>query len=270
MMNFRLLKVSDRTLWICFIVLSIIGFLAILSSTYNMELKAQGDPFIFVKRHLLAFLIGLAGMSCAMYFDYKVLKTLAIPLYIAMLLFLFLGEFIGVTAQGAQRWLSLGPISFQPSEISKLILIISLAAYFSIQKEKVKILPAFFLAGIPFILIFRQPDLGTSLVLVVIAVGMLIWSKASPTLLAMIFTPLLSLVLRANLYVWIGYILILWLLLYLSRVKLWDMILILSINIGIGIAFPILWGMLKEYQRMRIISFFNPGVDPQGMGYHTF
>lgn len=269
MINPRMLKISDPMIWIIPIVLILIGLLVIGSATYNAEQKAGRDPFSYVKRQAASFMIGLAGMVYFAFVDYKRLRNWAPFLYLFMLAMLTFVLFMGRTTLGAQRWIMLGPFSFQPSEIAKLLLIICLAAYFNSRKEKIGMFRALAIAGIPFILIFKQPDLGTGLVLIAISLGMLIWGKASPVLLAMIFTPLMSIYFRQNLYLWVLYIIILWGMLYFSRVKMFDLLLIMGINIGVGIALPILWGLLKPYQQMRVLSFLNPSADPHGIGYHT-
>lgn len=269
MINPRMFKISDFMVWIIPIVLVLIGLLLITSTTYNAELKSERDPFSYVKRQAVSFSIGIVLMVYFAFVDYKRLRNFAPLLYVLMLAVLTLVLFMGRASLGAQRWIMLGPFSFQPSEIAKLLLIISLAAYFSSRKEKIGMFRALIIAGIPFLLIFKQPDLGTGLVLIAISLGMLIWGKASPILLTMIFSPLASVYFRQNLYLWIAYILILWAVLYFSRVKITDMLLILGINIGVGIALPILWGLFKPYQQMRVLSFLNPSMDPHGIGYHT-
>ncbi|MFA4967741.1 MAG: rod shape-determining protein RodA [Candidatus Margulisiibacteriota bacterium] len=269
MINFRMLRVSDKSLFISVFLLMLVGFVLITSSTYFSELKAGRDAIFYLKRQFGAGLLGLGLMGLASYFDYKHLKALAVWLYPIMLFLLAAGHLFGVTTQGAQRWLSLGPISFQPSEIAKLIMIIVLASYFDINKEKSGIMAPILLMIVPFVLVFKQPDLGTALVIAALAFGMLMWNKNSPVLLTMIVTPFISIMLSQNLFLWAAYLFFLWLCLYFSRVKLFDILIIMGLNVFAGIAFPIIWGMLKNYQQMRLLTFLNPGLDPHGMGYHT-
>ena len=269
MSNLRMLRVSDRSIFFSIFVLMIIGFVMISSSTYFSELKAGHDALLYLKKQVLMAILGTVLMGLTAYFDYKHLKTFAPFIYVFMLGLLMVGHVAGVAAQGAQRWLTFGPISFQPSEIAKLGVIISLAAYFDIKKEESNVLTALLIMGVPFLLVFKQPDLGTAMVIAAVAFGMLIWNKSSLILLTMIVTPFLSIFMRHNIFVWIAYIVVLWAFLYFSRVDLSDLLIIMTLNFAAGIAFPILWGMLKEYQRMRITTFLNPGIDPHGMGYHT-
>ena len=266
MINLRMLKATDNVIWACTAFLITVSFLSIFSVIYSNGLLVA---FQFLQRQFGALIIGLIGMALFAYMDYHHLKKIAFPLYLIILLLLVYVLIKGNVVSGAARWISFGPISFQPSEITKLTVILSLATYFNWMKDRARILPAAVIAGIPFLLIFKQPDLGTALVIIAISLGMLVWNKTSPIMLIMVATPIFSLLLRPNIYVWISYLLVLWVILYFSRVKLLDLIIIMGINIGIGIAFPIIWGMLREYQKMRIIAFVNPGIDPHGSGYHT-
>jgi rod shape determining protein RodA len=272
MINFRMLKLSDPWLWFSAAALIIIGFAAITSTTYNSQIKLDLDPFYFVKRQFISLLLAFVGLGLFTYFDYKHLKKAALFLYGFTMLLLVVILFTGSSAQGAQRWLQLGPVSFQPSELSKLTLIVALAAFFSERKKIENFWQAGYLlalVGLPFSLIFKQPDLGTALVFVAILLGMLAASEASQRLLIFLVTPIISIVLRPVIYLWGLYLMVIALVLFLTRSKLRDWLLILGINIAVGVAFPFLWGMLKTYQRQRVLAFLNPAADPYGAGYHT-
>jgi len=185
----------------------------------------------------------------------------------------------GHAALGAQRWLSLGPITLQPSEIAKLIVIFSLAAwlrirpissFWDIAKVAAIMLP-------PAILVFKQPDLGTSLTFAAVFLGMSFWSGASLTDLLVILSPAISLIVNAlSRSLWLGYLGVLgvWLALFWRRqswsiwVRLGLAVVVVATNYGMGDARPHLWGLLKEYQQKRLTSFLNPYEDPRGSGYH--
>ncbi len=262
MLNFRMLKLSDLWLWGSVGLLCLIGLFAIFSAT-------QGK-FIYINRQLFSLLAGLIGLIIFMYIDYKHFKRWSLALYFLMLLMLLAVLFLG--SSGAQRWIEFGPFSFQPSEVSKIFMIICLAAYLSDHKKLVGLWHNVFLlgiVGIPFLLIFKQPDLGTALVFVAILAGMLIVSWSSPRLLVYLLTPMISILFRPLLPLWIIYLFALVVVLFLSRAVFWDWFLVLSINIGTGIAVPFIWQMLKPYQQQRIMTFLNPGADPYGAGYHS-
>src|SRR3989339_1322447 len=265
MISFRMLKASDSRLWWSVGGLIVISLLMIFSVTHKIQLSYNADQFLFVKRQLLAVIVGLGGMGLLMYFDYRHLKAAAPFIYIATILLLTIVLFTGTSAQGAQRWMAFGPLSFQPSEISKLGIIIALAAFFD-QRKKItsvwELLCLLGLIGLPFLLIFKQPDLGTALVFGAILLGMLAASRSSPRLLILLTTPVISLLLRPVLWLWLVYLLLLIVWLFLSRAKFWDWLLILGLNIAVGVALPVMWGMLKAYQQQRILVFLNPEADP--------
>lgn len=185
----------------------------------------------------------------------------------------------GHAAQGAQRWLSIGPVTLQPSEIAKLVVIFTLAAwlkgrpirsFFDIFKVIAIILP-------PAILVFKQPDLGTSLTFGAVFMGMSFWAGATITDLLVLVSPIPSLALNALNEQWWQLFLAglgAWLLLF-WRTKNWKfwtrlviILVVVAANCGIGQARPHLWGLLKEYQQKRLTSFVNPYEDPRGSGYH--
>jgi rod shape determining protein RodA len=207
-------------------------------------------------------------------------KPWVIPvIYIGNLLLLILVMVTGHEAQGAQRWLQLGPITLQPSEISKIVVIFTLAAwfkrfpvrgFFDIFKALAVMLP-------PAILVFKQPDLGTSLTFLAVFMGMSFWAGATVADVVLLTSPGLSLVLNAVDMNWWYYFLgglgiflaIFW------RRKDWHflvrfllIIAVVGANYGIGIIRPQLWGHLKPYQQKRLTSFVNPWSDPRGSGYH--
>ncbi|MGB9613807.1 MAG: FtsW/RodA/SpoVE family cell cycle protein, partial [Candidatus Margulisiibacteriota bacterium] len=272
MINLRMLKLSDVFLWLSIVGLISIGCLSIFSTTFSMQVKLNADPLLFVKRQIISLLVAFLGLTLFSYLDYKHLKKISPYLYLVTISLLVAVFFVGGEGFGAQRWLQLGFFSFQPSELSKFTIIISLASFLSDRKKISNLWEAIYLlalVGVPFFLIFKQPDLGTALVFYVILVGMLFASEYSPPLLIVLVTPVISLVLRPVVFLWLIYIFLLVVFLFLSRANLWDWFLVLGINIGVGVALPFIWAILKPYQQQRIIAFLNPEVDPYGAGYHS-
>jgi rod shape determining protein RodA len=273
MINFRMLKHSDIVLWVSVAILILVGLMMIFSCTYSQRAREGDDPYYYTKRQLVALILGLIGMSIFTYFDYSHLKTASWFLYGISVIFLLIVLFKGFMILGAQRWIALGPLSFQPSEISKLVLAIALAAFLGERRGEIKsilslVLPLV-IVGIPFILIFKQPDLGTSIILFAIFTGMLIWAETSATLLIFMVTPLLSIFLRSNTVIWGAYLLALAIYMRQIKVRWLDYSAILLGNIGIGYAVVRVWNMLKDYQKARLMIFLNPESDPLGIGYHS-
>ncbi len=273
MINFRMLKYSDTTIWICTGALVLISFLLIYSATFSLQAKSGGDPLLYIKRHLFSVMLSILFMAGVSYLDYDWLKKVSPFIYLFVIILLIATYFIGFVVQGAQRWLALGSVTLQPSELAKLGIVISLAAYFEKRKGEIKsflsLLLPFLLFSIPFFLIFRQPDLGTSLVVLFIFIGMLIWTDFSPLLAFLFLSPVLSIALQQLTYIWLGYFFVLIAIMYMNRIKIFDFLFVLFANIGIGYFIPHLWNALKGYQKLRLLAFLDPSLDPKGVGYHT-
>lgn len=268
-----MLRHSDTLLWLCMGLLIFIGIMMILSCTFSQQSREGDDPLFYTKKQLLAFIIGAMGLAVFAYIDYSHLKNLAVPLYIISIFFLFIVIYKGFTILGAQRWITFGPVSFQPSEIAKLTVLLTLGSYLEGKRGEIKgitnLIAPLLILGLPFVLIFKQPDLGTAIILFFIFAGMLIWAEASNMLLILLITPILSIFLRQYIYIWIIYLVGLALYMKNSRIRLLDLASVMIGNIGIGYAVSSFWGMLKEYQRQRLLAFLNPDFDPLGIGYHS-
>ena len=148
-----------------------IGLLMVFSSTTIESLKA-GDPFLYFKKQMIYVILGFGAMVFAMRFDHRRYREwVGIILGAAFLLLLVLFiPHVGRTAGGATRWIDLGPVSFQPSEFAKLALVIYMADFMARKKELIfdfvkGILPVLLVVGAACVLVLKQPDLGTVLVM---------------------------------------------------------------------------------------------------------
>jgi rod shape determining protein RodA len=160
----------------------------------------------------------------------ETLKQISFPAYGAVLLLLLLVEALGFVGKGAQRWLSLGVVNLQPSELMKPVIILALARFYDLLpvgelRRWSAIWPAALLLGIPAAFILVQPDLGTA---VMVVVGGL-------TIMFLAGLPLR---------------------LFLGGAAF------------VGVVGPIAFSFLHEYQRQRILIFLDPESDPRGAGYH--
>lgn len=214
------------------IILTILGFILIYDTTATKLIAKELSPFSFVERQFIAFIIGLAFFSFFAYTPYRVWERLWIHLYIINLCLLILVLFFGRESLGAQRWFSIFGFSFQPSELSKFFVIISLAGYFTKLSEKKRVLGvkefviSIILIVITFLVIVIQPDLGTGIVILATGFFIIFLSNIS-------YKYLLRLIL-------LGFLLL-----------------------------PFFWVMLKPYQKQRIIIFLDPTSDPLGSGYQV-
>jgi len=176
--------------------------------------------------------IAVVVFAATTVFDYRWFKTLAWPIYAIQLGLLVLTLAIGDGVGGAARWIVVGPLTFQFSELAKILMIIVLADYLSSRQSKLDSLPAILGACVlivpPLILVMLQPDLGTSLVFAAILAGMLWMSGASLKWLGLLAAVVVAMV-------------------------------------------PVAWTyILRDYQKERLLSFLNATPDIQGSGYQLY
>jgi rod shape determining protein RodA len=192
--------------------------------------------------------------------------------YAATNISLLIVIFIGTTANGAQSWVTIGDFNIQPSEFAKVGVIITLAAAMQERTihtvfDMVKILA---LTAVPWCLILLQPDLGTSLVFGAITLGMLYWANANPGWLILLISPLVSAIVfnvfLPGWFFWAGLVLfIAWRSLPWPIYGAFGAVVVNLVSGGLG---GLLWGLLKDYQKDRLILFLDPDRDPLGGGYH--
>ncbi|KGF72677.1 cell division protein FtsW [Neosynechococcus sphagnicola sy1] len=180
--------------------------------------------------------------------------------------------FIGRAELGAQRWISIAGFNLQPSEFAKLGIIITIAAL--LHERPASTIPAVLktlaITAVPWALVFLEPNLGTSLVFGAITLGMLYWGQANPGWLLLLLSPPLSAILfNISVPLWLGWVLFLgtiaWFTLPWPRS---GALAAVTVNLVAGELGHVLWGILKPYQKSRLILFLNPDSDPLGGGYH--
>jgi rod shape determining protein RodA len=186
------------------------------------------DPW--ATRHATRFAVGLVMMLIVAMMPPRFWMAMSYPAYLGALALLLGVEFFGLTIQGSQRWLELGPIRVQPSEVMKIAVVMALARFYhDLPREKVSgptgVLVPLALIGMPAVLILHQPDLGTALL--VVATGAV--------------------------------------LIFLSGLN-WKIIGAALVAAAVAIPLALRYG-LQDYQRERIFTFLNPEEDPMGAGY---
>lgn len=260
----------DRPLLVITLLLSLIGIVMIYSASHNE--KISGPPLYLMQLGWLV--IGWLMLYCAAVVPTRLLQAMSIPFYLLMLVLL-----VGVLATGAvngsTRWLRLGYLGIQPSEPAKVAVILVLARYLDGRRRSTNrlalLLPACLMAGIPMLLILKEPDLGTSLVFGAILCGMLYWGGISLLELLLMLSPIVNVLINVmsgfNWLIWTGFMLSIFLIVFLSRPPLILSLVILLGHIGVGITTEPLWNSLHDYQRQRVESFINPNADAQGSGY---
>jgi rod shape determining protein RodA len=253
------------------ILLTVVGGLLIRST----ELHQGWTDW---SQHWVIGLLGVGLVLVVSRIDYKILQSLHWLVYIATCISLLAVKFVGTSALGAQRWITIAGFNVQPSEFAKLGIIISLAALLSARPASS--LPSIFrtlaITALPWGLVFAQPDLGTSLVFGAVTLGMLYWANAHGGWIILMLSPLISAILL-NLPIPIVASTALWLVWSaVMAVTAWfilpnpilSAVLAGLANLSSGAIGHVIWGVLQDYQRDRLILFLDPDKDPLGGGYH--
>lgn len=226
----RLIKNFDWVTFLIILILSIIGIMTIYSATRPPLDLWEHKPF-YIKQILWLF-ISLVALFSVIFIDYIWFYRLSYLLYILGIFLLLLAAFAGKTSMGAQRWIDLGFFSFQPSEFFRIIFIIAFSSYLTKINKLTNpfFLKGFFIFGLmPVAIIFKQPDLGTAILLIIILMSLsMVKGLGRKTIITISIISLISIPFLGNIF----------------------------------------WEGLKDYQKNRIIAFINPDVDPAGIGYH--
>ncbi|GAC1418356.1 MAG: rod shape-determining protein RodA [Actinomycetota bacterium] len=208
-----------------------IGVTMIYSASFS-RLQDQGLPRqFFMNRQILFLILGCVAAAVAAEIPYRRFRSWSGFIYGAgFLLLLAVLSGLGSSKLGAQRWIQMGPLQLQPSEVMKVGVILLMAAVLSSSRGEptlAEVVRALLIVGIPGLLIFGQPDLGTLLVLLAILFGLLLVSG--------------------------------------TRIRL----LLLMLSVGVAAVFGVLHlDVLKSYQKARLTAFLDPSADPKVTGYN--
>jgi len=200
-----------------------VGFLTLYSA-------ARGQIEVWALKQMLRFALGMAILFAVAMIDIRFWMRQAYTLYLIAMVLLVAVQVRGTIGMGAQRWIDLGFIQIQPSEIMKIALVLSLARYFhgaTYQEvgRPLFLIPPLIMVLAPVGLVLKQPDLGTGMMLMMSSGAMF----------------------------------------FLAGVRLWKF----GVLIAGGLAVvPVAWNFLHDYQRKRLVIFLNPDDDPLGAGYH--
>lgn len=204
---------------------------AIAGIGFALLYSAAGGSFQpWAEKQMLRFALGLTGLILVALVDLRIWLRLAYGIYAVALVLLVAVEVRGEIGMGAQRWIDVGLLQLQPSEVMKIALVLALARYFhgldldDIGRPVRLIVPAALVLA-PAALVLKQPDLGTALMLG--ACGGVIF--------------------------------------FLAGVRIWKFAVVLA---GLAAMVPLAWEFLRDYQKKRVLTFLNPEADPLGAGYH--
>ncbi len=281
-------KEIDFSILLNALIISIFGVFTIFSAVHS---GPQNDDNLWVSQ-LIRLVFALVGMFIALIVNYKIFYGLSYILYIIG--FLVLAAILALPEQsGTRRWIMGGAI--QPSEIARIILIITLAQFLNDKKESIRQLKVFISAWLIVLayvfLIFMQPSLGYALTLIPVTLAMLYIGGAEEAYLILVsvilsvsacstililhknwdFTTtsaLIKIILATAAYISIS--ILIYYLISKTRIRngtRWVKLVSSCIIIGIILAMSASV-VLKDYQKARLIAFVNPNSDPSGSGYH--
>lgn len=199
-----------------------IGFVCLYSAGGGIE------PWM--GKQLLRFLLGLVGIVIVALIDIRIWMRAAYPVYALCILLLIYVDIRGHIGMGAQRWINLGFLQLQPSEVMKIAVVMALARFFHAStaedvKNPMFLIVPLALTALPVMLVLAQPDLGTAMTIVILSGSIL----------------------------------------FMAGVSYWMFGVALAVALAI---LPIAWHFLYDYQKRRILVFMNPESDPLGSGYH--
>ncbi|HEX2419983.1 MAG TPA: putative lipid II flippase FtsW [Acidimicrobiia bacterium] len=212
------------------LVLLVIGIGELMSASSIRGITDASDRFFYLKRQLVGLGIGFAVLLVLVRVPYQSFRRIAYPVFFVSLAGLIAVFATGITRNGSQRWLDLGFVTFQPSEVSKLAVIIALATIFErkgnlLFDRRHFFAPIGLIVGSTALLIMLQPDLGTTLVVAASAMSVILVSRAPLRYVALL---------------------------------------------GAGsVAASLVLAVTESYRADRITSFLNPWADPNGTGYQV-
>lgn len=211
---------------------SLVALLTLIASIgfLNLYSAAGGSLEPWAMKSMIRFGMGMAILIGVALIDIRLWMRHSYGLYLLSMVLLVLVELKGTIGMGAQRWIDLGFIQLQPSEIMKIALILSLARYFHGATYQdvgrpLFLVPPLLMVLAPVALVLKQPDLGTAMMLMMTS--------------GAIF--------------------------FMAGVRLWKFAVILAGGLA---AIPVAWQFLHDYQRRRVLVFLDPDQDPLGSGYH--
>lgn len=233
------LKRFDFILMLTTILLTAYGLIIINSATMSKALGSQ--PYL--KTQIIAFGLGMVALFVLLFIDYDIYGSFYIPIYILtnlLLLYTLINPVQASEWGDVRSWIALGPVVFQPSEVAKFGVIISLSKFIDINKDNINhpgvLLKVLIFAFIPVGLILMQPDLGTALVFIFFIAIMIYIAGIDRK--------------------------------YVLSVMIIGLILII---IGVALFFQIMedYTLNEDYRLDRIVTFFYPELDPEDTGYQV-
>jgi len=247
--------------------LSFIGLVALNSISYQSQ-SLSLNPFY---KQLFFLILALVGFLISFFTPKYIIHKYAYIIYgIGSLLVIL--PFLGNPHAGTYRWLNIGlPFNFQPSELAKIFLVIALARYLSDNSIKIQyfksIIVPIAIALFPVLIVLKQPDLGTSVVMLSVIFPMLYWAGARPFYLFLLVAPIFSILSAFSVIAFSVWALLIAIIIYYSRTNIITSAGYFFGNLFFGLLARPLWDLLNPYQQNRVLTFIYPDKDPLGAAY---
>ncbi len=261
---FRRLKESSSSLLVLAFIFTIVGLITLRSIAQHQEGMTSFD------RQITYLIPAILGLFTIVFIPKVLIHKYAYIAY-GIILIAILLPFYGAATAGTHRWIHLGFLTIQPSEFAKWITILVLARYLSDHKLQVEnltvVIIPIIMVVIPTVIVLKQPDLGTAAVLLTPLIPMLYWVGAKPYHLFLLLAPIFSVLTAFHMVSFVIWVIIMATVLYLNSSTITRGTATFFSNIFLGLLAPIIWNSLHPYQQNRILTLFNPELDPLGAAY---
>lgn len=248
-------------------ILLIISFLALYSISMHQNVTFFHSSFF---RQFVFLIVGIFAMAIMYKIPIKLYHKYSIIIYALAVISIIVPYFIN-SRVGANRWIFIGSIGVQPSEYAKWISIILVARFLSDRTKNINNFSTFLITILiilfPALIVFGQPDLGTAIIMIAPIITILFWVNAREYHLFLLVAPILSIITAFHTISFTIWAFLVAFIVILSEKKLLNRIVVIFGNIFLGLLAPVLWNVLHPYQQKRILTLFNPELDPLGAAY---
>ncbi len=235
----------------------------------------SSDPFSFnssFSRQIIFILFSLFIFFLLKAVDIKAIHDNSITIYLISIFVCFIPFFMP-PVENTSRWIDLGLFYIQPAEYLKCATVIAIAKYLSNNQLAVKdmstVIVPVLIASLSAFIVLNQPDLGTSVIILVPVLPMLLWAGVNNFTIFLMIIPFITIIAASNNLAFNIWAFLMFVMFMLFQGKLLNRIILYFANIFAGLLFPFFWNnFLNGYQRQRFLDFLNPDLDPMGSSYH--
>jgi len=252
------------------VILSALGLIVVigLMAVFSASQAVEGDP-VFLKQLAWAA-VGVFFLVLGTRLSLRWIEEFAYPFYGLALLLLLVTDFAGSGPAG--RWLALGPIRFQASEVAKVAILAAASRAFADLSSRPRRFGVFFVyAGIipAIVLTWLQPDLGTAGATILMLLFMTWWAGYGPGWIFLLVSPVFAALSSISLIYWLAFTAMIVLLLLRRKAPAMLWVVVLTVNTLVAAFTPVVWGLLRPYQQARLTTFLDPAADPHGAGWNV-